>query len=120
MRTNASVRPSGENAGPPSPDTAEGLVSLFFSPLSIDKRKRASGSAAESLSTMTSHLPSGDQAGAQDALAVSASLRSGPPSAGISTTAARLSLSWRRNAMERPSGDQAGRQSSAGLLVKRS
>src|SRR5215470_2355575 len=116
-RPNASTRPSGENAGPPSPSTsAEGDVSLRFSLVSTDKRTNASGSFGEFRSLTASHLPSGDQArygvGISAMLAlglkISAILRSGPPKAGMTSTADFSGERFRRNAMNRPSGDQAG------------
>src|SRR5207244_12745021 len=63
FRLNARVRPSGEKAGELSPDNcAGGDVSFRFSPVSIDSRNKAKGSVRESLSPITSELPSGDQA----------------------------------------------------------
>src|SRR5215469_3935383 len=114
-RLNAKARPSGENAGAPSRNTwGEGDVSLRFSVVSTDKRTNALGSFGESRSLTTSHLPSGDQARFGDGnsttfgLKISAILRSGPPRAGMRSTADFSGERSRTNAMNRPSGDQAG------------
>src|SRR5215467_8992139 len=112
-RLNTKARPSGENAGAPSPNTwAEGDVSLRFSPVSTDNRHNAEGSVGEARSLTASHLPSGDQARLGDGnsvalgLKISATLRSGPPKAGMTSTAAFSRERSRTNAMKRASGDQ--------------
>src|ERR1700737_1171416 len=106
FRLNARVRPSGEKAGELSPaNCAGGDVTLRFSPVSIDSRNKGKGSARESLSLITSELPSGDQAksgpgkNARPGLEISASLRSGPPKAGIRSSADFSRENSRRNAM---------------------
>src|SRR5215469_1060726 len=117
-RLNARTFPSGENAGSLSPPSAlvGGDVTFCFSPVSTDNRDKAYGAVAESRSVTANHLPSGDQARLGDGkslkamlgLKISAILRSGPPKAGIRSTAAFSGERSRRNAMNRPSGDQLG------------
>ena len=109
VRLNASVRPFGERDGQLSPIAGEGGdVSLRFSPVSIASRNNPAGSLGESRSLITSELPSGDQVRwVQKKKAVrntsarntSAILRSGPPRAGINSTAAFSRERSRRNAM---------------------
>src|SRR5947207_124290 len=58
---NASLRPSGENTGPQSPnDPSGGDVILCFSPDARDSKKTLSVDCGEILSTIASDLPSGD------------------------------------------------------------
>src|SRR5581483_3304579 len=105
-RANASVRPSGENAGAVSPAQAPctGLVIDLGEPpaagIKTIERAVCSGRRASA----ASHCPSGDH----DVSAKngpSASFRSGPPSAGITMTAGVLPAAYRTKAMLRPSGD---------------
>src|SRR5262249_2337585 len=120
-RLNARVRPSGANAGVTSPtDGANGVVSFRLSPVSIETKYNANRPVGESLSLKASELPSGDQANfAFGNPAVSVISRSGPPRAGIRNNAHLSSEIHRRNAMKRPSGDQAGLLPPAGYLVNR-
>src|SRR6476646_7654210 len=106
-RVKTRARPSGETLGFLSPKKFwGGEVSFLFSPVSRDNKNTAKGSLGEGLSTIASHLLSGNQA--NEPPSTSASLRSGPPMAGIRNTALLLGDSTRRNAIKRASGDHAG------------
>ena len=60
-RTNASVRPSGDNAGSPSPSAvASGDVNWRFSPVSVETAYKQNGPSAELRSGYASHFPSAD------------------------------------------------------------
>src|SRR5262245_11729144 len=112
MRTNATVRPSGETAGLLSGlDFVGDDVKLRATPVSVDISARP---------PVTIHLPSGNQekkAWAQEyGKVTSATTRSGPPMAGIIMKVAR-SFDTRTNPIERPSGEKAGQISSAGSVV---
>src|SRR5205809_2939405 len=103
-RLNATVRPSGETAGEKSNDDfVGGEVKLRVSPLSVDNSSKPS---------VMTHLPSGSQANARstnDAFGygagISATMRSGPPMAGMMMKVAR-SVDTRTNPMARPSGEK--------------
>src|SRR4029453_17229126 len=122
MRTNANVRPSGETAGLPSPNAvAGGVVSRRFSPVTTDNTKKLRGSPRGARSVVTRYLLSADQdryGGTKGKMkvelsaTVSAIFRSGPPREGIRSTSI-LSPRSRMKAIERPSGDQAGKPSTA-------
>src|SRR2546427_3697034 len=118
LRLNASVWPSGANAGSLSPtEFAGGEVSLRLSPDSTDSKNKPKGSLSEFLSATTSDFPSGVQANPVGQLVVgliSATLRSGGPSGETRYTEAFPPGLSRKNAMERPSGDQAGQESASG------
>src|SRR6266850_1289348 len=127
-RSKASTRPSGEKTGDPLPNghSAEGDVTRRFSPVAIVSRKMLSTPGGEPLSTSARSLPSGDhetfpyQMPAGNHLADnSPSLRSGPPSAGMTKIPAP-SVDRRRKAICRPSGDHVGLYSSASPSVRRS
>src|SRR5690242_4514470 len=118
VRLNASRRPSGENAGLRSAMAGGGGdVNRRFSPVSMDTVKRPEASPGEARSETINALPSGVHVrtllpkyvnSRPEREAVSATFRSAPPSAGTINTAERFSGSSLRNAIERPSGDQAG------------
>src|SRR5438067_2389075 len=84
-------------------------------------RYRMNGDAEVDLSASAKNFPSGDQdkrepQSGKSSTADSPNFRSAPPSAGIIQISDRSPRS-RQNAIYRPSGDQAGAFSSAGLLV---
>src|SRR6266516_4322998 len=84
------------------------------------KNTPPAGSLGASWSVMARELPSADQATDGPGEDTSANLRSEPPIGGTRNTANLPPLNSRRKAMERPSGDQAGQESAAGSLVRRS
>src|SRR5262249_32896289 len=122
FRTNANVRPSGEKVGWLSKTFFSGEVSLSFSLDSTESKNKPRGSWSEFLCMKTSELPSGGQAsplceapafGSPVGL-ISATLRSGGPRGEVRNTEAFPDGSSRINAMEPPSGDQAGLESASG------
>src|SRR5215831_12819051 len=97
-----------------------GAVSFCLSRLSSERRKMLLGSCADDLSEKARNFPSGDQETLvpQPVSGVSSrviNLRSSPPSA--ETVKISILSEERTNAMRRPSGDQAGKESLAGPLV---
>ena len=125
-RVNARVRPSGEIAGVVSmAPAASGVVSLRLCNVSTESRNRPLPGVPASDEEKTSHFESGVQAkygpgsSTYSVASDSPNTRSCPPRCGISIRAHLVGESFRRKAMNIPSGDQAGLKSSAGSVVNR-
>src|SRR5437899_1352363 len=111
--------PSDERVGSRSPIIpCSGEVSLRFSPDSTESKNKLRGSLSEFLSATTSNLLSGVHVRLLPS-AISPTLRSGGPSGDTRYTESLPTVLSRRNAMDRPSGDQAGLESACGAVVKR-
>src|SRR5271156_5123002 len=88
QRIKASVRPSGESSGSPSPHAeGGGEVNLRFRPSCRDSEKIAAGFWEDSRSEINKESPSGDQATTREspsgaAGAIDVTLRFAPPRAG--------------------------------------
>src|SRR5690348_16138680 len=111
-RTKARACPSGETAEIKSNVEAGGLVNWRSSPVPMTIEKMPACATAVGARQMTSDLLYGIQLYEETP---STTLRSGPPIGEI-----RETVPLRKNAIQRPSGDQCGKRSTAGSVVRRS